>query len=125
MTRAKLDLYDRFHSHQTESKGWPEHGSKDPNDYIESFVDNPFVTEEWCYYLGDRLVGVGHVDRLPVGLSAIYFFYEPEERSRSLGTFNVLSAIRNVAGVGVAARVSRVLRGRVPFARIQEPVSSQ
>jgi arginine-tRNA-protein transferase len=27
------------------------------------------------------------------GLSAIYFFYEPEERQRSLGTWNVLSLI--------------------------------
>jgi leucyl-tRNA---protein transferase len=95
ITRAKLDLYDRFHSHQTESIGWPEHGPKDPNDYIELFVDNPFITEEWCYYLGERLVGVGYVDRLPVGLSAIYFYYDPEERGRSLGTFNVLAVMRN------------------------------
>ena len=95
ITREKLDLYDRFHLHQTESKGWPEHGPKDPDDYIESFVENPFVTEEWCYYLGERLVGVGYVDRLPEGLSAIYFYYDPAERDRSLGTFNVLSVIRN------------------------------
>lgn len=95
IAREKIELYDRFHLHQTESKGWPEHGPKDPDDYIESFVENPFVTEEWCYYLGERLVGVGYVDRLPEGLSAIYFYYDPSERDRSLGTFNVLSVIRN------------------------------
>ena len=95
VTREKLDLYDRFHAFQTESKGWPEHGPKNADDYIDSFVENPFATEEWCYYLGERLVGVGYVDRLPAGLSAIYFFYDPDERDRSLGTFNVLSAIRN------------------------------
>ncbi|MDB5309843.1 MAG: arginyl-tRNA-protein transferase [Gemmataceae bacterium] len=101
VTRAKLDLYDKFHAFQHDVKGWPEHGPKNPDDYIESFVENPFVTQEWCYYLGDQLVGVGYVDRLPEGLSAIYFFYDPAERDRSLGTFNVLSVIRAAAGWGL------------------------
>ena len=101
VTREKLKLYDRFHAFQAENKGWPEHGPKDADGYIESFVENPFATEEWCYYLGERLIGVGYLDRLPASLSAIYFFYEPDERDRSLGTFNVLATIRN-------ARVSRL-----------------
>ena len=58
-----------------------------------AFLDNPFETEEWCYYLGSRLVAVGYVDSLPEGLSAIYFYYDPDERRRSLGTYNVLAAI--------------------------------
>ena len=62
-------------------------------DYDEMFVDNPFPTEEWCYFLGDQLVAVGYVDRLPDGLSAIYFFYDPAERHRALGTFNILALI--------------------------------
>jgi leucyl-tRNA---protein transferase len=56
-------------------------------------VDNPFPTEEWCYYIGERLVGVGYVDVLPEGLSAIYFYYDPAERQRSLGTYNVLAIL--------------------------------
>jgi arginine-tRNA-protein transferase len=39
------------------------------------------------------LVGVGYVDRLPRSLSAIYFYHDPDERKRSLGTFNILSLI--------------------------------
>ena len=101
VSREKLELYDRFHAFQTESKGWPEHGPKDADDYIDSFVENPFATEEWCYYLGERLIGVGYVDRLPAGLSAIYFFYDPDECRRSLGTFNVLSVICNAAESGL------------------------
>jgi arginyl-tRNA--protein-N-Asp/Glu arginylyltransferase len=89
----KLDLYDRYHAFQAAFKGWPEHAAETAGDYLESFVHNPFVTQEWCYHVGDRLVGVGYVDHLPVGLSAIYFFYDPDERRRSLGTFNVLSVI--------------------------------
>jgi arginine-tRNA-protein transferase len=97
VSAAKLSLYDRYHAYQTETKGWPEHPAKDPGSYAQSFVDNPFPTEEWCYFLGSRLVGVGYVDVLPAGLSAIYFFYDPDERQRSLGTWNVLNVIRETA----------------------------
>ena len=101
VSAEKLQLYDRFHEFQTALKGWPEHDAKSADDYIESFVNNPFVTQEWCYHVGDRLVGVGYVDPLPVGLSAIYFFYDPAERHRSLGVFNVLSLIRSAAEQGL------------------------
>ncbi|HKB01718.1 MAG TPA: arginyltransferase [Gemmataceae bacterium] len=101
VTREKLQLYDRFHEHQTDDKGWPVHDPKDPAEYAGSFAENPFPTEEWCYYLGDRLIGVGYVDVVPVGLSAIYFFYDPDERHRSLGTFNVLKVIESTAARGL------------------------
>src|SRR5580698_4060111 len=68
--RARLELYDRFHRFQHLNKGWPQHGEENPGAYVESFADNPFHTEEWCYYLGDKLIGVGYVDALPEGLSA-------------------------------------------------------
>jgi arginine-tRNA-protein transferase len=102
VTRAKLDLYDRYHAFQAQTKGWPEHAPKDADDYHASFVDNPFPTQEWCYYLGDRLVGVGYVDDLPGGLSAIYFVYDPDERERGLGTWNVMSVLDHAAGRGIA-----------------------
>ncbi|HYV38182.1 MAG TPA: arginyltransferase [Gemmataceae bacterium] len=98
---AKLDLYDRFHAFQSNAKGWPEHPAKDAESYINSYVDNPFRTEEWCYYLGSRLVGVGYVDVLPGAMSAIYFFYDPAERQRSLGTWNLLSILDVAAQRGV------------------------
>jgi len=118
VTRAKLGLYDRYHAFQSDHKGWPQHPAKDAASYASSFVDNPFPVEEWCYYLGGKLVGVGYVDYLPpvlasdrpkpsgrvpldtVGgeplagaLSAIYFYYDPRERPRSLGVWNVLSLL--------------------------------
>jgi arginyl-tRNA--protein-N-Asp/Glu arginylyltransferase len=133
VTRDKLSLYDRFHAYQSEAKGWPEHAPKDPSSYAESFVEQPFEIEEWCYYLGDRLIGVGYVDHLPEpppaqqpvttersdrahsrgarekdlvgqrveGLSAIYFFYDPDERSRSPGTWNVLCLLEEAVRRGL------------------------
>jgi arginine-tRNA-protein transferase len=101
VTRAKLDLYDRFHAFQHEHKGWPDRGPEDPGDYAESFVDNPFAAEEWRYAVGGKLVGVGYVDPVPAGLSAVYFFHDPDHRDRSLGTYNVLCVIREAARRGL------------------------
>jgi arginine-tRNA-protein transferase len=88
-TGEKLALYERFHHHQHVVKGWPLGDDAS----LDSFVNNPFPTEEWTYFVGQRLIGVGYVDALSEGLSAIYFFWDPDERHRSLGTFNVLSII--------------------------------
>ena len=101
VTRAKLRLYDRFHAFQSDCKGWARHSAKDPGSYRSSFVENPFVTEEWCYWLGPELVAVGYVDVLPGGMSAIYFFYDPAQRPRSLGTLNVLSILDEAARRGI------------------------
>ena len=101
LTRAKLALYDRYHAYQADARGWPAHPANDSASYAGAFVDNPFPTEEWCYYLGGRLVGVGYVDALPCGLSGIYFFYDPQHRRRALGTWNVLTLLRTCAERGL------------------------
>jgi arginine-tRNA-protein transferase len=101
LSAAKLLLYDRFHESRAEDKGWQVHGPKDPQEYASSFLDNPFPTEEWRYFLGGRLVGVGYVDVLPAAMSAIYFYYDPDESGRSLGTYNVLRIIEAAAARGI------------------------
>lgn len=101
VTRKKLDLYDRYHAHQADFKGWPIHDAKDAQSYADSFVENPLPTQEWCYYVGDHLVGIGYVDDLPRGLSAIYFFYDPDYRDLSLGTWNILNIIDRAAELGL------------------------
>lgn len=107
VTAEKLDLYDRYHFSQAEAKGWPHGSRRDGRDYAHSFVDQPFAVEEWTYHLEGRLVGVGYVDALDEepralsGLSAVYFFYDPDERGRSLGTWNVLCLIDEAARRGL------------------------
>ncbi len=101
VTRAKLNLYDRYHAFQANHKGWPHHAPRDASSYADSFVHHPFPVEEWCYYLNGKLVGVGYVDVLSEtpdgGLSAIYFFYDPRQRQHALGTWNVLCLIEEAA----------------------------
>lgn len=100
VSRARLQLYDRYHAFQTDIRGWPLHPAKDAASYRESFVRNPPFTEEWCYFVEERLAGVGYVDDLPGGLSAIYFFYEPVLRDLALGTWNVLTLLTEAARRG-------------------------
>ena len=107
VSRAKLTLYDRYHAFQTDHKDWPIHAPRDRSNYADSFVNQPFPVEEWSYYLDGRLVGVGYVDVLTEspegsdesvgGLSAIYFYYDPRLRDRSLGTWNVLCILEEAA----------------------------
>ncbi len=49
---------------------------------------------------GRCLVGVGYVDDLPVGPSAITFIHDPGYRDRSLGTYNVLALIDHARALG-------------------------
>lgn len=93
VSRAKLVLYDRYHAFQAEAKGWPWHQPRDAASYAESFVHHPFPTQEWCDYLDQQLVAVSYVDDVPGGLSAIYCYYDPDLRDRSLGIWNVLSIL--------------------------------
>ena len=97
VTAEKLQLFGKFQQHGHEVKGWPSNAGDD----LGLLVENPFPTEEWSYYLGDRLVAVGYVDALPEGLSAIYFYHDPDQRRRSLGTYNALSIIASAAERGL------------------------
>jgi arginine-tRNA-protein transferase len=92
VTASRLELYRRFHAHRASTRGWNER-QEDPISYFSSFVDNPFPTEEWCFTFEGRLVGLGLVDNLPVGLSAIYFVHDPVHQRRGLGVWNVLCLI--------------------------------
>jgi arginine-tRNA-protein transferase len=103
VTADRLDLFRRFHDWKHEAQGWPAGGTGN----LDAFVENPIQTEEWTYYADGRLIAVGYVDALPEALSAIYFFWAPEERHRSLGTFNIVTMLR----VAAERRVPHVYLG--------------
>lgn len=92
ISEDRLRLFTRFHEHGEQTKGWPPGGTD-----IDLFVANPFPIEEWTYRVDGRLIAVGYVDVLAEGLSAIYFYRDPGEKRRSLGTFNILALIASAA----------------------------
>jgi arginine-tRNA-protein transferase len=102
MTPERLEVYRAFHDYGHHAKGWPDRSADGVDGgRLETFLHNPFPTEEWSYWIGDKLVGVGYVDVLADGLSAIYFFHDPHEARRSLGTLNILHAIESARQRGL------------------------
>jgi arginyl-tRNA--protein-N-Asp/Glu arginylyltransferase len=68
-----------------------------------------FLLSDWSnttfieFRVAGRLVGVAVCDEMPVGLSAVYTFYDPAESGRSLGVLAVLVQIREASRLGLPA----------------------
>jgi arginine-tRNA-protein transferase len=66
-----------------------------------------FLTSEWncthffCFYAESGLVAVAVADIIDNGVSAIYTFFDPDQESRSLGTFAVLWQIELARRLGL------------------------
>jgi arginine-tRNA-protein transferase len=93
VTPEKVAVFERFQADRSDTRGWLPYEPGDAAEFVRSLASNPFPTQEWCYLLDDVLIGVGYVDELSVGLSAIYFARDPAYEDRSLGTWNVLCLI--------------------------------
>lgn len=66
-----------------------------------SLYANIVDSVELRYTIGDRLVAVSLVDLCSRSVSAVYHFYDPDERDRSLGVFSVLAEIDWTRQLGV------------------------
>ena len=69
---------------------------------LESFLyANVVDSVELRYSVGDRLVAVSLVDVCSRSVSAVYHFYDPDERDRSLGVFSVLAEVDWAKQLGI------------------------
>lgn len=59
-------------------------------------------TQYWEFRAQNRLLALAVVDTLGNALSAVYTFFDPEEQSRSLGTYAVLRQIEHAREAGLA-----------------------
>ena len=67
--------------------------SRSYESFREFLYDSPMQTYEFEYRLGERVIGVGIVDCCPNGLSSVYMYFDPDYKSRSLGTLSTLREI--------------------------------
>jgi arginine-tRNA-protein transferase len=88
-TLEKHDLYERYR------RDW--HGSADPpswEQFVSFLYDSPTQTLEFSYRDGaGHLLGIGICDLSPKSLSSVYFYFDPAQSGRALGTFSALYEI--------------------------------
>ncbi|NOY67393.1 MAG: arginyltransferase [Gammaproteobacteria bacterium] len=65
----------------------------DPDKYIEFLTSDWSVTRFIEFRLDSKLVAVAVLDLLEDGISAVYTFFDPELKQRSLGTLGILWSI--------------------------------
>ncbi|MGQ0701408.1 MAG: arginyltransferase [Panacagrimonas sp.] len=96
--RIRRDITDdQFTLYQRYLRARHDGGGMNPEDKSSfySFLNCGWgATEFWEFSLEGRLLACAVVDRVPQGLSAVYTFFDPDESNRGLGTFAVLSQIK-------------------------------
>lgn len=86
-----LSLYNRYHEERKTSRGWQHEEPTGASEYCQAFVEGAKnFGYEFAYYRADRLIAVALVDMLPMAISAVYCYYDPEFAHLSPGTFSVL-----------------------------------
>jgi len=93
LSQSHIDLYNKYHAFKHKQDDWT-HRNISPREYRENFVDGAHDFGKEVLYMRDgKLVGVDLIDILDDGISSIYFYYDPDYSSLSLGTYSLLYQI--------------------------------
>jgi len=93
VTDAHIELYKKFHYYMHKKKGWDNY-TISHSTYEDLYVSgHSFYGKEILYFIGSKLIGVDLVDFLEDGISAIYFFYDPDYAHLSLGRYSIYNQI--------------------------------
>lgn len=92
----KFDIYRRYLDMQHDNAM-----ARTFEAFVDFLYDSPLPMVEFDYYAGRRLIGVSLADRCPGGLSSVYMYFHPTERTRSLGTYSILWEIEHTRGEGL------------------------
>ncbi len=90
-TREKWELYQHYLMEWHHKPA----GEEDIASFLSFLYMSPVETVEFEYRTaGGKLLGVGLCDLCPASLSSVYFYFDPREAQRSLGTFSALYEIQ-------------------------------
>ncbi len=101
LEKQVYDLYMIHHESRAKDVGWRPPTVFGSLSHLSQMEDNPFSIEVWHHVLDKQLVGVCFVEPLSDGYSAIYSFYDPFYKQRSLGTWMILSLIEKAKRDGL------------------------
>lgn len=103
--RTVTELQDEhFGLYRDYLRGRHSGGGMDPDDAgaFHEFLNADWSqTLFWEFRLGERLMALAVVDRVPNGLSAVYTFFDVSEHDRSLGTYAILRQIEIARATGL------------------------
>jgi arginine-tRNA-protein transferase len=89
-TREKWEIYESY-QRQWHAK---KIGDEDVGSFVQFLYRSPVETVEFEYRdRWGKLLAVGICDICPESLSSVYFYFDPREASRSLGTYGALYEI--------------------------------
>jgi arginyl-tRNA--protein-N-Asp/Glu arginylyltransferase len=95
-TEEKFALYRKY------LLEWHDRADAEFDEFVDFLYRSPVETIEFEYRdREDRLVAVGICDRSGASLSSVYFYFDPAERDRSLGTYGALREIEWAATNGI------------------------
>lgn len=90
---AEPQRVDLFNQHRR-IRGLARHDRNiDLEEYVWGFVRSCFDSFEMSFWQGPELKCLAVCDRGQTSLSAVYTFYDPHARARSLGTYAILKQI--------------------------------
>jgi arginine-tRNA-protein transferase len=90
---AHVQLLNRYQAFMHANRGW-DLRAYDLGSYREAFIIGADgFAKQWLYMEGAELRGVALMDEVPQAISLVYFFYDPEWRDRSPGTFSILTQL--------------------------------
>ena len=100
--RLGLDHYDVFQSYLGQRHEDGQMSSMSFDEFSAMILNSPIDTMLTEYVDSeDRLMGCILVDRQRDGLSAVYSFFRPEEKKRSLGSFMIVDLIDRCNEIGL------------------------
>jgi arginine-tRNA-protein transferase len=72
------------------------------SDQFEAFIQTGTPdTYFYKFYVKNQLISVSVTDALENGLSAVYTFFEPKEKRRSLGIYSILIQLQKCLEIGL------------------------
>ncbi len=72
---------------------YPRENNNAPGYYRDFFLNNIINSAQIQYRVENRLVGTAIIDIGYNWMNAVYFYFDPEESRRSLGTYNILQMV--------------------------------
>lgn len=84
------EIYDVYRDHSLSRFG----RETDRDEFITTFYASSCQSVQSEYFVGNRLIAVGFLDRSTEALSSVYFFFRSEYEHLSPGIFSILNEIR-------------------------------